>query len=86
MFSRKIILKAVSKIMNIQSKTNRDENSRLALSILPCPCLLPINAPPPVASMMEIPKNIQVSGMTIFMAANPLESTYFEIKNPSMVV
>ena len=51
-----------------------------------CPIFSPMIAPAPVASMTEVPKMTQVTGMTILMPPSASEPAYLDTKKPSMVV
>ena len=43
-------------------------------------------APEPVANMTEVPKIIQVIGITMLMPARASELTYLDTKKPSIAV
>ena len=45
-----------------------------------CPIFSPMMAPAPVASITEVPKMTQVTGITMLMPASASEPAYFETK------
>lgn len=78
------------KMVNIVDNNNSTMLMKVKISLASCcffwPSFSPIIAPDPVANMTDVPKIIQVIGITMLMPARASELTYLDTKKPSMAV